>query len=292
MEEEKKYWVAFSVFPGIGPVRFRLLTDYFGSARKAWGATIHELESIGLGQTLIASFCAFRERFPIDGYLDQLHQERISVLTLRDTHYPDLLRQIADAPFLLYVKGKRGTEPINVRRTIGVVGTRKMTGYGREVTRQIVGGLVDHGYTIVSGMALGVDAVAHETALAQGGSTIAVLGCGVNVIAPSGNARLYHDIVASGRGAVVSEMPLGLYPDKGLFVARNRIISGLSRGIVITEGAVNSGTMITARFAADQGRDVFAVPGHIDGPMSQGPMQLIKNGAQLVASARDILDSL
>lgn len=290
--EEKECWIGFSAFPGIGPVRFRLLYDYFGSAKAAWTATSSEFRETGIGEKLTASFDEFRKKFDVDDYSKQLDRLHIHVVTLLDPRYPKLLAHIPDAPFLLYVLGKRGAQPLALDHAIGVVGTRNVSRYGAEVTESIVTGLVGAGCTIVSGMAYGVDAVAHKTALERGGQTIAVLGCGVDIIAPPINTKLYHDIIESGRGAVISEMPLGLRPAKGLFPARNRIISGLSRGVVVTEGAEDSGSLITARFAGEQGRDVFAVPGPITSPTSRGPAKLLKNGAKLVESAADILEEL
>lgn len=290
--EEKEYWICFSVFPGIGPVRFKLLYDYFGSAKAAWLAKPNELLATGLGEKRTERFHSFRKAFDIKGYVRTLEKLHIHVITLRDSRYPKLLSAISDAPFLLYVLGRRGTTPIDMDQTIGVVGTRKITRYGTDVTATLVADLVTAGCTIVSGMAYGVDTVAHQTALDCGGQTIAVLGCGVDIIAPASNTKLYYDIVHSGRGAVISEMPLGLRPGKGLFPARNRIISGLSRGIVVTEGAEDSGALITARNAAEQGRDVFAVPGPITSLTSRGPAKLLKNGAKLVEGASDILDEL
>jgi len=280
MTDEKRYWVAFSVFPGIGPVRFRLLLEHFGSAKKAWEAPLSD------------KFIHFRKTFDIDEYLEKLEHLHVSVLTLNDPKYPKLLKEISDPPFLLYIRGKNTGEPINLDQTIAVVGTRNITRYGEEVTRKIVKGLVANGFTIVSGMAYGVDAVAHQTAIDSGGKTIAVLGCGIDIIAPEGNARLYRGIGEEGHGAIVSEMPLGLRPDKGMFVARNRIISGLSLGVVVTEGAGDSGALITARNAGEQGREVFAVPGPITSTYSRAPAQLIKKGATLVETVEDILDEI
>ncbi|MBI4066407.1 DNA-protecting protein DprA [Candidatus Gottesmanbacteria bacterium] len=292
MNEEQKCWVAFSVFPGIGPVRFRLLRDYFGSAKAAWEAEPTSLQKIHLGDKLTGQFLVFRKTFRLDAYLAMLEKLRVRVLTLDDPRYPKRLRQIPDAPFLLYVKAKPGQEKLNLDRAIAVVGTRKVTRYGTEVTQRIVEGLVSYGFTIVSGLAYGVDAVAHQAAIDAGGKTIAVLGCGIDIIAPPSNARLYRVIGEEGGGAIVSEMPLGLRPTKGLFPARNRIISGLSMGVVVTEGADDSGALITARNAAEQGREVFAVPGPITSPYSRGPAKLIKQGAKLVERVEDILEEL
>ena len=292
MDEESRYWVAFSVFSGIGPVRFRLLLHYFGSAKAAWQASRELLRKINLGEKLTDQLVHFRTTFDLGDYIKKLEQQHIAVLTLKDSRYPKLLKEISDAPFLLYVKAKLGMEKFHLDRTIGVVGTRKITHYGEEVTRRLVEGLVAHGFTIVSGLAYGVDAVAHQTAIDRGGKTIAVLGCGIDIVAPPSNARLYHQIGEEGYGAIVSEMPLGLRPSKGLFPARNRIISGLSLGVLVTEGASDSGALITARNATEQGREVFAVPGPITSPYSKGPAKLIKNGAKLVESVEDILEEL
>lgn len=289
MDADLPYVVGFSAFAGIGPARFKLLYEYFGSAREAWQSSPDALRSTGLGPRLCDDFIAFRKSVVPDRLMDSLVRRQVTALAITDVRYPPLLREISDAPFVLYVKGRRGKMPIDLTKTIGVVGSRNVTSYGREVTWQIVAGLVSAGCTIVSGMAYGVDAVAHEAALEAGGSTIAVLGCGVDVIAPPSNAGLYHRIIGCGTGAVVSEMPLGFRPAKGLFPARNRIISGLCRGVVVTEGAENSGSLITARYAAEQGREVFAVPGAVTNPNSRGPFRLLKNGATPAACAADIL---
>lgn len=280
MTEEQSFWVAFSVFPGIGPVRFGHLLDTYGTAKAAWFSPLSD------------KFLHFRKTFDLDEYLEKLDTLHVSVLTLSDQKYPKLLKEISDPPFVLYIRGKNTGEPIDLDKTIAVVGTRKITPYGQEVTRKLVTGLVAHGFTIVSGMAYGVDAVAHQSAIDAGGKTIAVLGCGIDIIAPPSNARLYRAIGEEGHGAIVSEMPLGLTPDKGRFVARNRIISGLSLGVVVTEGANDSGALITARNAGEQGREVFAVPGPITSALSKGPAKLIKAGAKLVEQVEDILDEI
>ncbi len=291
MITEAEYWLAFSVFPGIGPMRFGLLRQYFGSAKASWNATVSDLSKTGLGENLIVSFDKFRHEFDISGYKKKLKDLHVTALTLDDPRYPKRLHEISDAPIVLYVMGQRTSEPINMDRTIAIVGTRKITPYGTEITKTFAQELSFAGMTIVSGMAYGVDAVAHQAAIDAGGKTIAVLGCGIDVIAPASNTKLYHDII-SGHGAIVSEMPLGLRPGKGLFPARNRIISGLSLGVVVTEGADDSGALITARYALDQGREVFAVPGPVTSLYSKGPSKLIKNGAKLVESAQDILEEL
>lgn len=289
--QEIDYWLACSVFPGIGPVRFRLLIEYFGSAEKLWYADRAALLKTGLPAKLLDAFIGFRNVHDLQGYRRRLKKEHVSVRTLNDAGYPALLKEIPDAPYVLYVKGHKPRTPIDLTRTIGVVGTRKNTPYGREATERLVTDLVREGCTIVSGLAMGIDAIAHQAALDAGGSTIAVLGCGIDIIAPSVNARLYADIV-NGGGAIVSEMPLGHRPAKGLFPARNRIISGLSLGVVVVEGTKESGALITAKNAAEQGREVFAVPGPITSGNSEGPAWLLRDGATLVTSAADILGEL
>ncbi len=291
MDAETACWVGFSVFPGIGPVRFKLLFDYFGSAVKAWEASPSILKKIKLGDRLTDEFVNFRKTFDIDDYLHKLEKLHVSVITTNNSKYPKLLKEISDAPFLLYVLGKNTGVLIDMTRTIGVVGTRLITPYGRDVTERLVEGLVAYGFTIVSGLAYGVDAVAHQSAIHAGGKTIAVLGSGIDIIAPPSNTDLYHKII-DGHGAIISEMPLGLRPNKGLFPARNRIISGLSLGVVVTEGADDSGALITARNAGEQGREVFAVPGPITSKYSRGPAKLLKNGAKLVESVDDIIEEL
>ncbi len=288
-DKEKKYWLGFSAFPGIGPLRFKLLLNYFGSANKAWEAERKDLLGIGLGTRLTEKFCQFRNSFSFDKYLENLSRKNIQIMTLADKNYPHLLSQISDAPFVLYIRGKLDWDCSNA---IGVVGTRKVTNYGTSVTRKLVEGLVDNGITIVSGLAYGVDAVAHETAVAMNGKTIAVLGCGVDIVHPVSNSTLYWTIIKKNLGCIISEFPPGMIAEKGLFPARNRIISGLSLGVVVTEGASDSGALITARYAAEQGREVFAVPGPITSQMSLGPTILLKQGAKMVTEVSDILEEL
>lgn len=285
------FTLAFNVFPGIGPVRFKLLYEYFGSAEQAWNASTQDLLQVGLSQALVSRFQAFKNNFSIDQYLQILEKKHIRVVSFQDSTYPFRLKEIPDAPYILYVYGEAPLSLLSEIKLIGVVGTRMITNYGREVTQNLVRGLVKAGYGVVSGLALGVDTVVHETTLANQGKTIAVLGCGVDLIAPASNAWLYYRIVEYG-GLIISEMPIQHRPEKKLFPVRNRIISGLSIGIVVTEGAEKSGSLITASYAAMQGREVFAVPGPITSLQSKGTAALIKNGATLVESVDDILINL
>ncbi|MBI2616532.1 DNA-protecting protein DprA [Candidatus Gottesmanbacteria bacterium] len=289
-ESEKKYFLGFSAFPGIGPHRFKLLLDYFGSAEKAWNGDKDTFLSVGLSKKLVDQFVEFRRNFSPKDYQSELIKKDITTLTIHDKLYPKLLKEIHDPPIILYIRGdvQRLTE---MRVCIAVVGTRKMSTYGQTVTEKITQGLSQNGCTIVSGLAYGIDTVAHKTAIENSGWTIAVLGCGVDIIHPVTNTTLYWRIVKES-GVVVSEYPPGRYAEKGTFPARNRIISGLSLAVVVTEGAENSGSLITAGFAAEQGREVFAVPGPINTINSQGPLKLMKDGAYVTTSAEDILTQL
>lgn len=287
---EKLYWLGFSAFPGIGPHRFRLLLEYFKSAQSAWNVSSLELRSIGLAEKLTQSFVEFRKSFSPEKYFESLIKKNISPVASCEKEYPSLLKEIAGPPIILYVRGDLNLLK-KIPNPVAVVGTRRITSYGRAVTEQITRGLCESGCTIVSGLAYGVDTVAHKTAIEGNGKTIAVLGCGVDIIHPVSNHSLYWQIVKE-YGVVISEFPPGKYAEKGMFPSRNRIISGLSLGVVVTEGAQDSGALITARYAAEQGREVFAVPGPITSSLSKGPMMLLKNGAKLTTDAQDILEEL
>lgn len=258
--------------------------------KKAWNASEVKLREIGLGEKLSKQFTEFKKTFSFSDYLGKLKDLQINVITILDKEYPQLLKEIASPPFVLYIRGDIHKDWLK-KKTIAVVGTRNITQYGEQVTREITTGLVDAGLTIVSGMAYGVDAVAHQTAIDAGGSTIAVLGCGVDLIHPKSNATIYWKIIKKA-GLVISEFPIGMFADRGMFPARNRIISGLSLGVVVTEGAQDSGSLITARYAAEQGREVFAVPGPITSSLSKGPTILLKQGAKMVTEVGDILEEL
>ncbi len=288
MDNEKLYWLAFSAFNGIGPKRFALLTNYFGSAKKAWRAKEKDLLEIGLGPKLTTELLKFRRDFKPRSYFLRLRENEIECYFLDDEKYPESLKKIDNPPFLLYVKGAIGPKD---NLAIAVVGTRKMTGYGGQVTESLVTELVSAGLTIVSGLARGVDSMAHKAALSAGGRTIGVLACGLDIVYPPENASLVKDII-NGQGAVISEFPLGMQPMPGSFPARNRIISGLALGTVIIEAPEKSGALITARLAAEQGREVFAIPGPVTSPNAAGPSHLIKMGAKLVFKIDDILEEL
>jgi len=289
--EEKKYWVLFNLFEGIGPRRFGLLLKFFGSAKAAFEAPEKEWREIGLGESLVEKFLNFRkEKFDIDSYFLRLEKLKIRAICSEEENYPKLLKEIDDYPPVLYVQID-GNFDIFAKKTIAVVGTRKVTGYGRQVTEMITEGLATAGLVIISGLARGVDEIAHKTTLRVGGLTVGVLGCGLDLVYPPEHKELAQKIVEAG-GALVSEFPLGKPALPGNFPARNRIISGLSLGVVVTEAAEDSGSLITASCAAEQGREVFAVPGPITSPLSKGTSELLKKGANLVGGVEDILEEL
>jgi DNA processing protein len=288
VSELLKYWIGFSRVPGIGPVRLRALLDHFGDVAEAWGATTATLRALGLDRRTIESLVAVRGKLDLSAELERVAKLGVKVLTWDSPSYPSLLINIPDPPPVLYVKGEILSRD---EWALAVVGTRGATVYGREATRALVAGLAASGVTIVSGLARGIDTHAHEIALDAGGRTIAVLGSGIDIIYPAQNRNLAQRVVQNG--ALVSEYPLGTKPEGRNFPRRNRIISGLSLGVLVVEGSEGSGALITADYAADQGREVFAVPGSILNRRSAGPNQLIQQGgAKLVTTIGDILEEL
>jgi DNA processing protein len=281
------YYLGFNRVPGIGPARLDRLVAAFGSLADAWNAAANDLVTAGLDTRSAAALLQTRRTLDLEAEYDRLVEAGVRAISRDDPAYPPLLAQTVNPPFLLFV---RGTLIDNDRWSIAVVGTRQASSYGKDVTRKLVSELVAAGVTIVSGLALGIDAVAHTAALAAGGRTLAVLGSGVDQLYPQTNAQLGLSILQ--QGAIVSEYPLGTLPTAANFPPRNRLISGLALGVLVIEAAPKSGALITAQFAAEQGRDVFAVPGSVFSPRSEGPHRLIRDGATLVRCADDILDAL
>ncbi|MDP2860843.1 MAG: DNA-processing protein DprA [bacterium] len=286
--EETLYWLAFSTVIGIGPKRFSLLRDYFSSAKKAWEADESKIIPLGLPAPVLKEFLNQRKTFNPEIFPAVLEKKAIKFATTKDADYPKLLKEIPDPPFIIFW---RGDIEVSKKPAIAVVGTRKMTPYGREVTEILTRDLTGAGLIIVSGLARGVDGIAHKTCLDNNGKTIAVLGAGVDIVYPPDHGWLYREILEKG-SLIISEVPPGKFVAKGIFPARNRIVSGLSLGVLVTEGAEDSGSLITARLALEQGREVFAVPGPITSALSAGPMKLLKEGAKLVNAASDILEEL
>ncbi|MCP4423752.1 MAG: DNA-protecting protein DprA [Chloroflexi bacterium] len=285
---ELKYWLGFNLVKGIGPAKVQALIGYFGSLDIAWRATEFELRKIGFDRRAIKSFIAARAELDLDERLAQAQAVGIKLATWDTPDYPAYLREIPSPPPLFYMHGALKEAD---RWAVAVVGTRRLTSYGRQATRDLVTGLVRSGVTVVSGLARGIDAVAHQTALDAGGRTIAVLGSGLDCIYPAENRRLVERIL-DGQGAVLSEYGLGVQPEAKNFPPRNRIISGLSLGVVVVEAGERSGALITAKFALEQDREVFAVPGNVNSPVSRGPNRLIQRGAKLVVNVDDVLEEL
>lgn len=285
---EQKYWLGFNYVSGIGPAKIQALLGHFGSLEKAWQATDELLRDIGFDTRTIQSLNEVRSGFDLDKYLQKVESSGAQVVTWESPEYPDMLREIPAAPPLLFLRGQ--FEPID-RWAVAVVGTRRLSAYGRQVTRDLVTGLVHNGITIVSGLARGIDAIAHRTALAEGGRTIAVMACGIDKVYPPEHRDLAHEII-NGRGVIVTDYPFGAEPESNHFPARNRLISGLSLGVIVVEAGERSGALITARFALEQNREVFAIPGNIHSPVSVGTNKLIQQGGKLVMRVEDILEEL
>lgn len=285
--DQKAYWVGFNLVKGIGAVRFKQLLDFFGSAEIAWESPPSALISAGLPQRVSENFAQVKSQVDLDRVMEKIAANDIRVMTWQDADYPRRLKEIDQSPPVLYIKGT-----INVEDdwAVAVVGTRRVTPYGRQVADEVGRFLAQNGVTVVSGLARGVDAIAHQAALQAGGRTIAVLGSGVDVIYPPEHRKLGAEIVK--QGALVSDFPVGTQPDGVNFPPRNRIISGLSLATVVVEAGEKSGALITAEFAVEQGRDVFAVPGSILAAQSQGTNHLIEQGARPLLKMSDILDAL
>jgi len=284
---EIKYWVGFTKVPGIGKSRLTSLRSYFGNLKDAWKASRPELLNAGLGDKIADAHIAFRQDFSLDQELLLLEKYNVKVLTCESPDYPTLLKETCDCPAVLYVRGELRSIDEN---SLAVVGTRRATAYGRQVTEELVTNLVANGMTIVSGLAKGIDTVAHRSTIDANGRTIAVFASGLDIVYPPENVKLAREIMQNG--ALVSEFPLGTKPKAENFPRRNRILSGLSRGTVVIESGETGGALITANFAAEQNREVFAVPGSIFSAMSKGPSKLIQEGAKLVRNHIDILEEL
>ena len=287
LKSDIKYRVGFSLVPGVGRVRLSRLESFFDNLEDAWRAGPAELKRAGLDDRVAGAVIAARSRLSLEAEMEKLERHGVKVLSYRDAGYPARLKEIHDYPPLLYVRGSILPED---EWCLAVVGTRRASVYGRQVTEEIVTDLVRSKLTIISGLARGVDTVAHRSALDAGGRTIAVFGCGLDTVYPGENAFLARRITE--RGALVSEYPLGTGPRAENFPRRNRIMSGLSLGVLVTEAGTSSGAMITARLALEQNREVLAIPGSILSPVSSGTNQLIQEGAKLVNSYKDVLEEL
>ena len=282
--KEMRYWIALKRVEGLGNIGIRSLLKVFSSPEAIFQASRNSLNAVpGIGQTTSGNIQSFSGWSQIENELDMVSHRNINIITCQDPLFPPMLQMIYDAPVLLYVKGTLNPGDI----TLAMVGSRRASPYGKFTTEKLARELSLRGITVVSGMARGIDSSAHRGALTAGGRSIAVLGSGLDVIYPPENKDLYQAIAENG--AVVSEYPLGTPPNAPNFPARNRIISGMSLGVVVVEASDKSGSLITARIALEQGREVFAIPGSIDAPGSRGTHKLIKEGAALAESSDDIL---
>jgi len=289
MSNETRYLVALSTFVPFGPARINLLKKYFGSYKSVWTSGTSELLKIGLSESLVSGFDKHRSELGVNKYIRLLADKKVKVITIEDDNYPENLNDLPNAPLVLYYIGSIIPKD---KSAVAIVGTRKMTNYGREVTALMSSRLADYGITIVSGLALGIDAQAHKGALSVGGRSIAVLASGLDIVTPVSNRHVAVEIIKRKLGAIVSEYPLGYPPLRENFPNRNRIISGLSKAIVVPEARIASGTIHTVNHASEQGREVFAIPGSILSPGSELPLYLLKNGAKMATKPEDVVEEL
>ena len=290
--EERAFWLAWSQLPGIGPILLQRLNRHFGKLAVAWGASVQALEAVsGLGKQSAEAIARARSQIqPLD-FLEQHLQENPCFWTPADADYPRLLLETPDPPSVLYYRGEvnpselQGQVPL-----VSIVGTRDPTAYGKSWTRRLAMSLTQRGFTVVSGLAEGIDAEAHQSCLQASGRTLAVLGTGVDVVYPWRNRRLYQEMIATG--LALSEYPSGTGPDRTHFPRRNRIIAGLSRAVLVMEAGSKSGALITARYANEYGRDIYVLPGSLDNLRSQGCLQLANQGAELILGEAHLLSAL
>jgi DNA processing protein len=285
--EQMKYWVALDRVPSLGTVRFSKLEGYFSDLKYAWNASLSELKAAGLESRAASEIVTARSRVSPDAEIEKLRRAGVKAINWHDAAYPPRLKEISDLPPVLYFKGD--LLPAD-ERSVAVVGTRNPTSYGREAAAQLTADLSQNSITIVSGLALGIDGVAHRAALDNGGRTIAIVANGLDIIYPKEHAGLFQRI--QEQGAVISELPLGVRPDSRSFPRRNRLISGISLGTLAVEAGEGSGTRWTVEQALEQNREVFCVLGSIFSPASRLTNRLIQEGAKLVSSYNDVLEEL
>lgn len=287
MLDDKKFWVGFNLIKGIGAVRMQALIQYFGDLRTAWKAAPMDLAGAGLSLKLIERIVQTRAQVDLDKVWAKIEAQGIKILTWEDDAYPQRLKEIEQPPPVLYLRGEYLPDDLFA---VAIVGTRRVTPYGRQITEELASYLGSHGITVVSGLARGVDAIAHQAALKVGGRTIGVLGSGVDKIYPPEHRQLAERMMENG--SIMSDYAPGTPPDASNFPPRNRIISGLSLAVVVIEAGETSGALITAEFAAEQGREIFAVPGSILAPQSKGTNKLIQQGALPLLSINDLMQAL
>lgn len=292
METERQYWLAWSQVSGVGAVTLQRLKTHFSSLETAWNASKNELQQVsGLGKKNVPEIWEARSRISPEETFREHKKKNPHFWTPADPEYPPLLLEIPSPPPVLYYKGK--IEPKEMQGTlplISIVGTRTPTEYGKKWTQKITTALSKHGYTIVSGLAAGLDAIAHRSCLEAGGRTLAILGTGLDITYPQENRKLYQDVEENG--AILSEYPVGTKPDRGNFPARNRIVAGLSRAVIVTEAPPKSGALITAKYANEFGRDVYILPGSLDNKNAHGCLGLLNHGANVILGEEHLLEML
>lgn len=289
---ERAYWLAWSRIAGIGPVLLKRLQRHFGTLGAAWQASPQGLQAVeGFGPQTVETIAAVRSQLNLEKLLHEHEQENPHFWTPADADYPRLLLEIPDPPPILYYRGNvQSSENQGLTPAIAIIGTREPTDYGKRWTRKISAALAQKGFTIISGLAEGIDTEAHRSCLEAGGRTLAVVGTGVNIVYPFQNRRLYQQILS--QGLVLSEYPAGTQPERVHFPRRNRIIAGLSRAVLVMEAPSKSGALITAHLANDYCRDVYVLPGSLDNPRSLGCLGLVGQGAQLILSEDHLLEML
>jgi len=284
----KEAFLALNLMPRIGPIRVRALLEVFSSPEAVLGASTSDLRRVpGIGSEMASQLSNWEDHIDLEEEKRRMRDHGIVAITQDEEDYPPALREIHDPPFLLYCKGRITKADA---AAVGVVGSRRMTHYGRDQAHRLSFQLARAGFTIVSGLARGIDTAAHEAAIAAGGRTIAVLGSGIGHLYPPENEALAERI--SEQGALLSEFPVLYVPDKQSFPLRNRIVAGMSQGLLVVEAPARSGSLITANQALEQGRSVFAVPGPVNRPNSEGCHRLIRQGATLICEARDVIEEL
>jgi DNA processing protein len=281
--------IALNLVQGIGHARFKLLSDWFGTPGQVFNHAVEEYEKLPtIGQQLSARLAEFDPDTAVAAELELAERGEVDIITLFDSEYPAVLRELHDPPLCLYIRGKLPEFP---EKAVAIVGTRRMSAYGARMSEAIAADAAHYGYTVVSGLAMGVDTVAHSAVVKAGGTTVAVLGAGLAHVHPKENIPLARQIVEHG-GAVISEFPIGMPPSKQNFPRRNRIVAGLCKATIVTEAGIGSGAMITARLALENNRDLFALPGNVDNPAAAGCNALIKEGATLIERFSDVAAAL
>ncbi len=286
--EDLKYWIWFSRIENLAPKTLYKLLERFNTPKEIWNKTKEELILEGLKEKHINEITKIKYRENLDRYLEYMQKNNINIITIYDKEYPDKLKVIYDPPVVLYVKGNKN---ILNEKSIAIVGCRLCTEYGKNTAEKLAYNLSINNINIVSGLARGIDSYAHKGSLNAKGKTIAVVGCGLDRVYPEENRNLFNEIIKTG-GAIISEYIIGTKPIAINFPRRNRIISGLSNGVIVVEAREKSGTLITVDYALEQGKNIYAVPGNINNPNAYGTNNLIKEGAKIITNIEDILEDL